>query len=161
MLFNLLSQMAEPANPWDDLPPPLGPDTPSPKCTIKDVDSARATCRLFRDIIDGTPEWACVRLARHDYGKVDKAWENEEDFEVKAFARNWRLFSKSWKLATPIPDDRLRLADVATLSDQDLNDLRNLLDSSSNEEIIAGPDEKLRLSANVWVSPAQRGWFAG
>ena len=158
VLFNMLSELSQPGDPWDSVLPSAGPAMQLQGCTFKDVDNARATCKLFREIIDGTPEWACIRLARHDYFKEDKPWETEENFVMHAFAQNWRLFSTSWKLATPIADERLRLGDIGTLSDKELSDLRYLLNTSENHEMMLGPDDKLRQKADVWVCPGHRSW---
>ncbi|KAG0573039.1 hypothetical protein KC19_VG143500 [Ceratodon purpureus] len=66
VLLKMLRQMTESSSPWDypnfDAPNPL----PRQLCSIADIENARNVSPRWREVIDSTAEWACVRQARYD-----------------------------------------------------------------------------------------------
>ena len=160
LLGSLMGHLTQPINPWDEFSPHWGPDNPRRRCSIADIDNARATCVMWRGIIDLCTEWACIRLARWDYRQESGPhWEGREAFEVAAFAKNWAVFGKSWKMVHPIREDRLRMSAIGSLSCIELDALRTLLWCSGNQEIWLAPGQKLSPADDIWVCKDDRDWF--
>ncbi|KAG0596274.1 hypothetical protein M758_UG239300 [Ceratodon purpureus] len=158
VLENFLGQ--KPVSPWDMASPPWALENPLRRSSISDVDNARATCKMWRGIIDMSTEWACIRLAQWDYAQESGAhWVTREEFEVSTFAMNWAVFGKSWRMLVPIQEERLKLAPIGSLTCLELDALRALLRSSGNEEILLAPGEKLNPADDVWVCKDERAWF--
>ena len=74
---------------------------------ITDLENARSASPLCRDIIDESPEWALITLARFDFGnEVEAVWETYNEYIAHNFFRHWDVCSTSWILATPILSNR-------------------------------------------------------
>ncbi|KAG0593804.1 hypothetical protein M758_UG020700, partial [Ceratodon purpureus] len=140
--------------------PPWGSERRTRRSMIADVESARATCALWRSIIDYSTEWACIRLARWDYEQETGAhWFTCADHEVVQFAPNWSVFGRSWRMLRPIREDRLRLSPIGNLYCTELQALRTFLQDSGNQEIWVAPGVKLSPTADIWVCKGDREWF--
>ena len=128
VLLTLLRQMRERRDGWEypgfqapeDLPPYL--------CSIRDIESCRNVSKMWRDVIDNSAEWACVRLARHDWSnEVGTPWESFEEYELTRFLQNWEYLGHSWNLANPLGGAHLQSFPVSCLTGGDLATLRTAL----------------------------------
>ncbi|KAG0574548.1 hypothetical protein KC19_VG270600 [Ceratodon purpureus] len=152
-----MGQLTQELSPWDLLPPLLGPATPLKQCTIQDIEAARAASPYWMFVIDVSPEWAAIRLARWDYDcDSSPKWDTCENFEVTRFNQIWRLFGRTWRMATPIADSRLRFTHVGHLTCRELDTLRNLLADSVNHVILVQTGDKISSSLDVWVAQHHR-----
>ena len=97
-------------------------------CTIADIENFRLASPMWRRMVDSTPEWAALRLARWDFAnEAGVPWLPYEEYEVNHMRRNWDVFGFTWHMATPISSRRLRLAPVGSLFCSELDQLRTLL----------------------------------
>ncbi|KAG0569174.1 hypothetical protein KC19_6G070900 [Ceratodon purpureus] len=164
VLQNVLKQMARGWDPWellhDDRTRWWKPPT---SCTFEDVKNVRAVSKLWRDHVDGSPEYAIIRLVRWDYDQEEGVpWISKEEYLAYMFKPAWNLFSRSWRMVVPIADDRLRTLALADLSCSELDQLRMLLigdrywNPPGNTPVLVAEGEKIQGSPSLWVAQAQR-----
>ena len=149
----LFTQLTARPGPWDECA-----ITPSPPDVIRDLENLRLASPLWCDIIDSSPEWACIRLARLDFQNENGvAWEAYEPFVMNRFFQTWDTICKSWRMATPIASRCLQLDPLGWLSDTELETLRGLLWDPMNEKIVVENGSVLRNAPDIWVSHLHRG----
>lgn len=137
VLQNLLKQFARGPDLWESAFPKKTPFwSPPILCTVNDVENAREVSTMWKEYNDTSVEYACIRLARWDYNQEEGVhWFKKEEFEALKFNDIWSLFGKSWRMATPILDAKLRTAALADLSCLELDRLRTLLIDPGNTVI--------------------------
>lgn len=144
-------------NLWDE---PEGRGVPTwnlTRTTITDVEYARDASILWKCVIDVSPEYSCLRLARWDYAQeMGLAWEPFEEYIPNRMRLNWMVFSESWKMGSPIMSRRLRLNPIGTLSELELSTLRSLLWDRTNTRVDVPPGTFVLHALDLWVSHLHR-----
>ncbi|KAG0595488.1 hypothetical protein M758_UG170400 [Ceratodon purpureus] len=101
--------MASSADPWDQVNA-VGEFywNQQTVVTFNDVENALAVSKLWKNHIDASPEYATMKLACWDFERLMEGnWVTKQEFLTLRFNYSWRLFSRSWKMATPMTDMRL------------------------------------------------------
>ena len=156
VLQRLLSELANGADPWEAV---FSTHfwTPSPLVTIADVDRARAVCKSWKAIVDASPEYATIRLARWDYSQLEGAnWVSKAEFETQRFNWSWSIFNTSWNMGIPFSDRRFREEPLSALTNSELSHLRDRLSGSGNSPIPTFEGQKLSPRFDIWVAPSAR-----
>ena len=157
VLANLLKQMVHNNSPWDVDPNNEWNTGTVLVCTIADIENARLASPMWRGVIESSPEWAALRLARWDYAnETDVPWLTYEVYEHNRMIQNWDLLGSTWHMATPISSRRLRLAPVGSLSCPELNQLRNLLWNPDNYRVHVDVGAVLEADTDLWVANHHR-----
>ncbi|KAG0596858.1 hypothetical protein M758_UG289800 [Ceratodon purpureus] len=157
VLSKLLQRLTVRPCAWDSDFVPGAPGSVNMPCTIKDIEMARNASPLWRDIIDDSPEWAAIRLARYDFdNEVGVIWEAYKPYVMSRSFVTWEVFSTSWKMHTPIVSRRLRLDPIGWLSEVELATLRSLLWDPENVRINVEEGGTIRHAPDVWVSHLHR-----
>lgn len=122
-----------------------------------DVENAQLASPMWRAVIDASPEFAALRLARYDFAsETSPPWLPYEDYELNRFFVNWSAIGSSWKLENPIASRRLRLAPIGALTNAELQALRTELQHPLNVRIELKEGEKILPAAGIWVTPYDR-----
>lgn len=157
VLKELLRQLTVGPSSWDGMDLPDGAQYPLQLCTFMDIENVRIASPMWRAIIDASPEFAALRLARFDYANEPAPlWETYKQFELHAFFRNWARLGTSWRLATPLTSRRLRLAPIGCLTCAELDTLRTALGNPMNTIIEVANGATVLPAADIWVTPHHR-----
>lgn len=158
VLHGLLQRMANGPDPWDLVECSTSRFRSTPAViTFQDVENARAVSKLWKREIDGSSEYACLRLAKWDYDTYPgQHWTSKKEYESCSFNENWKIFKSSWSLARPINDDRLERASLGELSCCELDRLRLFLREYRVNFLWFQPGEKVVPAPDIWVSPMHR-----
>ncbi|KAG0593793.1 hypothetical protein M758_UG019700 [Ceratodon purpureus] len=157
VLLTMLRQLRQSPSAWDYPGFNAPDDLPQYLCSIKDIDAARHVSPRWKELIENTAEWACIRLARFDYAnEVGGKWGTFEEYELNGFLQNWELFGHSWRMSVPIPFVHLQHFPVARMTCGDLATLRGLLRDSNNVRIEVEHGQFISGGIDIWVSPLHR-----
>ena len=156
VLQSLLSEVARGPDPWDSFSSDQSWEAPR-ACTFADVDNAREVCKMWRDTIDASPEYATIRLARSDFIQVAAPnWVVKEEYEAYAFNLSWNTFSTSWKMEVPFSNARYRNQPLCNLTIAELRHLRERLSGPGNTPIWVEEGQKLLPRPDIWVAQSAR-----
>ncbi|KAG0554091.1 hypothetical protein KC19_12G061700 [Ceratodon purpureus] len=156
VLQKLLSEVARGPDPWDYVFTDQSWEAPA-ICTFEDVDRARAVCKLWKNTVDASAEYATIRLARFEYAQVAADnWNEKAEFEAARFNMSWNIFSTSWVMAVPFSDARYRTLPLGSFTNSELLHLRERLSGPGNTPIWLEEGQKISNRPDIWVAQHSR-----
>lgn len=156
VLQTLLAEVSRGPDPWESVAVGCSWEAPA-EFTLADVDRARAVCKLWRDTVDASAEYATIRLARYDYAQVAADnWVSKDEYEAAQFNMSWSIFSTSWLMAVPFSDVRFRDLPLSSLTTAELRHLRERLSGPGNTPIWVDEGQRLHPRPDIWVSQYAR-----
>ena len=156
VLQSLLAKLAQGRDPWDSVFTESSWVTPD-VVTFADIDRARSVCKMWKNTMDASPEYATMRLARSDYALVaDHNWVTQNEYEASRFNYSWSILNTSWTMAVPFSDARFRNLPLASLTTEELRHLRERLSGPGNSPIWVFEGQKISARPDIWEAQSAR-----